>query len=96
MDLRLAWWLLRQVRSRALWLIMCLVIAVAGLIAVQGFSLAVEQALQREARNLLMADLSIDARRKIDPARLNALDTLVARRVAMAFANQCQHHGAQG
>ena len=76
-DVRLSWWLLRQVRGRAIWLVSCLIIAVVGLIAVQGFSRAVDSAIGREARNLLLADVSIDSRQPIAEERLAELTHLL-------------------
>ena len=56
---------------------LCLALAVAGLIAVQGFARSVDEALSREAQQLLMADISISSRQEISSDKLSSLDTIL-------------------
>ena len=55
----------RGSRSRLVFFVACLALGVAAVVAVAGFSEGLERGVQREARQLLAADLSVRGRRPI-------------------------------
>ena len=66
----------RGARGRLAFFVACLAVGVAAVVAVAGLSASLDEGIRREARQLLAADLKVEANRPIPPKVLAAIDRL--------------------
>lgn len=76
--LRMALRELRRSRRRFVFFLLCIAIGVAGLVGVKGFNASLQQALLREARTLMAADMQVTLSQQPSERGLKALDALRA------------------
>ncbi|MHC5068694.1 MAG: ABC transporter permease, partial [Planctomycetota bacterium] len=75
--LRLAWWQMRGRRQRLLVIAACIAVGIAARVAVGSFAAQVDQALDDQGRELLMADVEITATAALSPTQRADLIELV-------------------
>lgn len=83
-PLRMALRELRRGRRKFIFFVLCIAIGVAGLVGVKGFNAAVQEAMLREARPLMAADMTLSTGRTVTAEHEAFLATLPDRGIAMA------------
>jgi putative ABC transport system permease protein len=70
----------RGASTKVVFFTACLAVGVAAVVAVAGLSDGIEQALRKEARSLLAADVAVSAERKLPPSVAEAVDSIIGTR----------------
>ncbi len=86
--LRMALRELRRGRRRFLFFLLCIAIGVAGLVGIKGFNANLQQALLREARTLMAADMKVRLGQPATPEQLAFLEELEGRGIRIATVTE--------
>ena len=76
-DARTAWRLLRRQKGRVWLFIFCVAVGAAARVGVGSFMARLDEAVRRDARVLLAADLEISGDEPLAPSRMEDLKTLL-------------------
>jgi len=78
-ELRLAWREIRPALKRFVFMILAIGVGVGAVTGIKGFSVALDHAMARSARDLIAADLSLRLNRAPDENEQKVLNQLVER-----------------
>ncbi|HWI63471.1 MAG TPA: ABC transporter permease, partial [Symbiobacteriaceae bacterium] len=83
-PLRMALRELRRGKRKFVFFVLCIAIGVAGLVGVKGFNASIQEAMLREARPLMAADMTLSTGRPITPEQETFLGGLGTRGIQVA------------
>ncbi len=78
-ELRLAWREIRPSLRRFVFMVSAIALGVASLTGIKGFSVALNRAMAKSARELIAADLAVRTNSRLNPQEIEVLETLVKR-----------------